>query len=911
MKSNQRNPFWPFFLLLTALFVLAVAAPRGWKAQPKKGWQDAGMPPAAAAPAPKQRGPVAILKARSDPGDPPSPGANPSRRSPSESAFDRRPMPVIESLPPRIANHKHTQSDVSHDPEPVFLPSAGENAPSDETDLLAPLGPWTSEPRVGGPLVHKDTDPYGIGASPRREGPAPEGVAPPPPPMSAEDRKPAPPSETVALPPNPPATPSSESPPLETADSVDEPPINTSRWPLPANLVEALDQLKKQDRFTAWAGEVSARLDRLASLGIDDPRSSSLLNELQQFCQSPVDGENRLEGSPTDRIAERCRRDLNRRLAVWTAIEPSLRAISAPHTTPEPDGPAESVAAIDPHLDQQVARVLAELEKLSSGARWKDYLLLDSLRQLAARNGRETARERRRVSQTVLERLRPGRLTSSQRQLAKQPAIVELTESLRDWAAAPIDRGVLLHQIEQYESSGLPSDARPIAETMLMLEWSKNPADRRLHEQLTRQFRNANLRLVISGDLLNRLAPQPAVEQEPVHETVVGVPSHGVSTTSTQLSVRLIPDPDKLRVGIEAAGLVDSRTRSTAGPVTFVSQGESNYLARKLVLVRGDGVRVRPAVAEAKTSTNLESLATGFDSVPLLRSVVRNFALSQHEQKQPQARREVEERIAARAAARFDAEIDRRLALAESRFRDRVVQPCDRLGLEPMAVSLQTTPQRLISRVRLSGAKQLAASTARPLILSDSLASLQIHESLLNNALEQLQLAGRRFTLPELHAWIADRVGKGEAPLPADLPERVTVTFAEFDPVTVLCRDDLVELRIAIADLDQGRRNWQDFEVLATYRIKPQGLGLEISRVGAIEIVGEGHEGKVDVILRGIFAKILARERKPTLRLPEIARDSRSNDLEVLEPTIDNGWISLSLGRKSTAHTAGRPATRR
>ena len=51
---------------------------------------------------------------------------------------------------------------------------------------------------------------------------------------------------------------------------------------------------------------------------------------------------------------------------------------------------------------------------------------------------------------------------------------------------------------------------------------------------------------------------------------------------------------------------------------------------------------------------------------------------------------------------------------------------------------MQTTEELLLGRFRIAGDDQLAAFTPRPRDASDSLINLQIHQSAINNTLEQL-----------------------------------------------------------------------------------------------------------------------------------------------------------------------------
>ena len=118
---------------------------------------------------------------------------------------------------------------------------------------------------------------------------------------------------------------------------------------------------------------------------------------------------------------------------------------------------------------------------------------------------------------------------------------------------------------------------------------------------------------------MNRIVPQPDAIAAPVNDVVVNVPVHGCSTTFTKLTVIPVPDPKRIRIGLEANGVVSSNTTSTSGPATFHNEGQSAFLVRKLFVLGPQGLTVWPAVAEAENKYNyLISLETDFDSVPLV-----------------------------------------------------------------------------------------------------------------------------------------------------------------------------------------------------------------------------------------------------------------------------------------------------
>jgi hypothetical protein len=306
-------------------------------------------------------------------------------------------------------------------------------------------------------------------------------------------------------------------------------------------------------------------------------------------------------------------------------------------------------------------------------------------------------------------------------------------------------------------------------------------------------------------------------------------------------------------------------------------------------------------MADADNRTRLSGLQTDFDAVPIVRSLVRGYALSQHDEKQGQARQEVEAKVASRASERLDAEVNARLAKVESDIHRRILAPLQKLELIPQVVQLATTEERVTARLRLAGVDQAGAHTPRPLAMSNSLATLQIHETAINNALDRFRLAGRTFTLPELYQWIGGLLGRMRVELPEDLPENVSITFAEEDPLRVRCGDGRVELTLAVAELDDGRRAWHDFEITVFYRPHREGLRLEFSREGAIELSGEAYKGRTEVVLRGIFAKVFSHRRKLTFDPANDNPNPAFATLAFSSALVDNGWISITVADAKAA----------
>ncbi len=159
-------------------------------------------------------------------------------------------------------------------------------------------------------------------------------------------------------------------------------------------------------------------------------------------------------------------------------------------------------------------------------------------------------------------------------------------------------------------------------------------------------YRNANVRVAVAAAFLNRFVPQPATQVAPFRDTIVGADVTGRSTTLAKLTVLLVPDRHRLRLGLEANGVVNSNTAATSGPATFYNNGQSQFVVRKLFLCDTHRLNVFPAVAEAAARRQRSRIGRSRLTTACRRWSDRwcgSIARSQHEERQDQARWETEQ----------------------------------------------------------------------------------------------------------------------------------------------------------------------------------------------------------------------------------------------------------------------------
>jgi hypothetical protein len=254
----------------------------------------------------------------------------------------------------------------------------------------------------------------------------------------------------------------------------------------------------------------------------------------------------------------------------------------------------------------------------------------------------------------------------------------------------------------------------------------------------------------------------------------------------------------------------------------------------------------------------------------------------------------------------MDREADAKLHEFEARVSEHLMQPLERFALVAEPVDLSTTEERAVMRMRLAGEHHLGAHTPRPSAPSDSLASVQLHHSALNNAIRGLELDGRRLTVAELHELLQSKFAdRAEAP-PADLPQRAIVEFAKHDAVRVACHDDCVELTLNIVELRKGRDSIRNVVVHAFFRPVIDGLEMKLVRDGSLQFEGAHLRSGPRLVLHSVFGKLLRRDQQIPVITPRFRDDPRFAGLMVTQLVIDDGWIALSLGPAMPERTAWR-----
>lgn len=657
------------------------------------------------------------------------------------------------------------------------------------------------------------------------------------------------------------------------------------QWRRPLSLLALLNRLNEFPPAASWAARVIPDVERLTSPEqLSKPQRAALVEQLRVAVAEVEPILETLDAPQGSTLVRRAGYGLSRRLDLWQAASAVDRR--------------ESQGELPAPAPESLAQCMADVNQLMQGAAgddWRAYLLLESLNELSRARPVALSSDDRSLARRVLQRLDYARRLPEQQQFVSQGPLAALEAQLRHWAVEPINTTALLARLEQYEESGHASLGAAVGEDLRRLAFSPHAEHQALARTVEEHYRNCNLRLAVSRDLLSRFLPPQEPIEAPVRDVILGLPVRGRSTTTNELSLKLLPSNQRLRLEISAKGLVQSTTTSQRNSVSFNSRSESTYTARKVLEFGARRIDGEPAVAEADTNSRLRSVQSQYDDVPLIGSIVQDVAMDRYRERRDAARREVQGKVAAQARQKLDELAAEGFRDAHQRFIDQVMAPLDRMSLAPSYSEAHTDEKRFTLRTRLATQQHLSANTPRPRALSDSLLSAQVHESAANNILDRMGLAGRRFTADELRRHLAQQLNQ-KKPLEPSSADDYTVTFAETDAARMRFHEGRVELAVSIALLESGSRSWQNFTVYANYKPEAVDRGVELVRDGVIGLDGERLGMQSQFVLRGVFGRIFSEERRIAWLSDLLRQDQRLTGLQVTQCVIEDGWIGLSIG---------------
>ena len=529
---------------------------------------------------------------------------------------------------------------------------------------------------------------------------------------------------------------------------------------------------------------------------------------------------------------------------------------------------------------------------------WARYLLLDEIESAATTPNAEV---RRILAQRILSRVEWSGLSDSHREWLDHSTLELLTKRIRPWADAPVDYANLLAQLERQESDAVDLGGIAVAEAVQNLRFSDSDQAATVATTINDYYRNANLRMAVSVDLLNQLLPDVPSRTTPIRQTIVGLPVRGTGVVQSDLGIQLVPAQGAWNLLLNTDGSIDGRTGSSQWPVRVLNRSQTQFAAATPIRIDQQKLTIGDTSVEVRSKIGLQKMTSRFDGFPVIESLVRAIAMAKYEKTAPLAKRESEGIMRREIAEQISGDVEAEISRASDQLANRLLGPLGRLQLDPLVVDLDTSENRLTARYRIAGDWQLAAFTPRPRALSDSVLSVQVHQSLLNNTFEQLLPGDSPQPIRQMMARVLEMFGVDQSLLPGELPADAQIQFASTRPVTVEIEDGLLWLTLRVVSLtDSQGLNLSHFVVRSSYRAEFDGLNAKLVREGVLRISGPGLGFRERLPVRAIFTKVLDDDRPLMLVNEELATHPAAQGLKVGMLDLVDGWLCLAICRDAT-----------
>jgi hypothetical protein len=639
--------------------------------------------------------------------------------------------------------------------------------------------------------------------------------------------------------------------------------------------------------MTPWVARVRQTLVQLQNLPtLTDHRSGALILELEQLADEGLAAGEAIQSSrPHQEAVLRAAHAIRRRTVVWQAVakvadQDLFRTVSLRESRYEP-------------IDEVLKQLSDHIAVTGDTTGWQSYLLLDEVKRLATDADSES---RRLIAQRVLSRVSWDGLSTEQKVWLDHISIHRLTERLRPWTDAPLDYIALLNQIERQEADAIDLGSIDVAAAVQTLRFSDHQPTLEVAQAINNYYRNGNLRLAVSVDLLRRLLPEVPQRDTVIRQTIVGTPVRGTGVVQSQLAMELIPTNGLWQFQLNTIGDVKANTRSRRGPVSVANRSQSQFTAITPIAIDKNGIRIGETQVDVHSQVRLKGLQTDFDGFPVIESLVRGIAMAQYEETRGQAKRESECLMKQQVAESISAEMQQKINRSSDQLSTRLLGPLGRLQLDPLVVDLNTSDTRLTVRYRVAGDWQLGAFTPRPRAMADSVLSMQVHQSTLNNAFEQMVPSGSAKPIRELAAELTGLFGASANFVKDDVPTDVRIQFAAARPVTVEIEEGRLWLTLRIVKLqnDSGL-NLNHFVVRAAYRPEVDGLSARLVRDGVLEINGPRLGMRERLPIRAIFNKVLDGNNSLPLVGEALAAHEAAGGLRVSQLDLTDGWLGMSI----------------
>ena len=598
---------------------------------------------------------------------------------------------------------------------------------------------------------------------------------------------------------------------------------------------------------------------------------------------------------------------LGRRLEVATAI---LDTLGIDPTAAHREGVAKAKQSVA-SANATVAKYLDS--KKAKGARWKSFVRVDEVAAWCA--GDDADQD---LLKSVATRLaNRDMLAEAQRKFLGKPEFANLESAINDYLAISAKKipkangnvklrealAGMIESLEVHEATGSKEAAFAARDAYRSVIKTAPDGAATLGRALQRHYFNYNLQVVVTEGFLNKLMKETRNDSGPVRDFVLGARVSGNQTTNTTTGIDLKPSSNGARFNITLAGVTRSRTQGVTSQATIFTSGYHQFWAHKPLTY--DGKKLAAERAQIRVSAN--NTTTGAETgIPIFgNSIAVNAARKKRGQSEAIARSRIRDRV----LPELNKEVDEFVAAKNKDLQKKFYDKLKEAGLYPSASLFRTNESFLRISSRISGPDEVAGSLAPVVQTPSNGVSLQIHESLVNNAIDKMALRGEELTgervIEEFEASISNLIGKEvslkdkkqSADKKADGDEPpMKYAFDPNDPIRIAFDDGEIRISIKSAFKQAGKEDIPTQTITIPLTLAVAGKNIQLTR-GRVRVAGSSlNIARTAVIRKKLESAIEDKSIDGQITIPaDEKKGKKATNLQITEITAADGWLTISL----------------
>jgi len=556
------------------------------------------------------------------------------------------------------------------------------------------------------------------------------------------------------------------------------------------------------------------------------------------------------------------------------------------------------------------------LRRIENGMPWFDYVQGTELRKLA-REGKNAS-----ASITAIEKKFAGKssLTEAQKSFFSREMFAYYIQEAKHLRAAEnmtvddsnakairAELGNLVSALEQFEATNLRSAAGKARQAFDKLRDLTPDGGDAISVVLRSYYFNYNVRIVISENFADKIIREKRIEKRPVKDFILGADVTGNSNTVTTSGIDFKRSDEGIRFDLTVKGIVNSETQGETKQATVYTDGYHRFWARKPIFFDGKQFHYNKSATLSVDANNTTTGATtSFSRFPIFGGFADRFAMSQARRKRSQSEAIARSRVADQVIPEMNDKVAEEFARFNKYVKKNYVDGLKEAGLSPSAESLYSTSHRMVMNRRLMNFGELGGNFSVQPINPGKGVAIGFHESMFNNAIDKMNLAGKTLTEAEFkHEFenaLTDVLGRdvnfgGEEKTKKNAgPD--TFILDKNDPIRFEIDNGELRITLRMGFKQTGKKDIPAQVVTIPLKIDIVGDDLVFSRGEAVSIspVAPPARRALQIARAGVIRKKIESSlptRKHSRKFNIKRQDKKPIVLQIKKIEALNGWLTL------------------